>query len=43
MHIALLVSALQPHQKESLAITTINLAQQLAKEKQEVTSNSEAY
>ncbi|HLD72421.1 MAG TPA: glycosyltransferase family 4 protein [Candidatus Nanoarchaeia archaeon] len=37
MHIALLVSALQPHQKESLAITTINLAQQLAKEKQEVT------
>lgn len=37
MHITLLVSAIQPHQKESLAITTLNFAHQLVKEKQEVT------
>ena len=37
MDITLLVSAIQPHQKESLAITTLNFARQLVKEKQEVT------
>ncbi len=37
MHIALLVSAIQPNQKESLAITTLNFADQLVKDRQEVT------
>ena len=37
MKIALLVSAIQPHQKESLAITTLNFAKQLKTKGHEVT------